>query len=122
MNGKLATVLLLLAMFGVASSAGAALKVIGKGDEMRLDPSGFPVKMRQRYQLLESKCTRCHSQERIVIAIQTGIAPITGQPFDWDSARVYMRKIARKPDANIKEEEMQEILELLNYLISETPK
>lgn len=100
-----------------ATTALAALKVVGTGNETRFDPAEIPVNKRQSFQLMESRCTSCHSSERLVIAIQSGIAPITGQPFDATSAKVFVKKIASKPDSNINEVEMKEILDILNFLL-----
>ena len=44
----------------------------------RLANQQAPPKMQEGYKLMAVKCTKCHSQERTAIALQTGIAPITG--------------------------------------------
>ncbi len=105
------------------TTALAALKVVGTGSETRFDPAEIPVNKRQCFQLMESRCTSCHSSERVVVAVQSGIGPITGQPFDAESAGVLVRKIAGKPDSNINEVEVKEILDILDFLfIKQTAK
>ncbi len=106
---------LLLCMCSTASHA--ALKVIGKGDNMRLDPSGFPPNMKAAYEIMRVKCIKCHTLERTVVALQTGIAPISGQPFDRNATKAYGIKMLRKPDSNMNKQEVKAVVELMNYLL-----
>jgi hypothetical protein len=97
----------------------ATLKVTGNGDRQRLDPSGFPPDMQSAYQLMEHKCVKCHTLERTVTALKTGIAPISGLEFDKKSATAYGVKMMRKPDAGMSAQEAKAIVNLLIYLIDE---
>jgi hypothetical protein len=117
---KLALVLLFSVLFCATSHAG--LKVIGKGDNLQFDPTGFPPDMKAAYQLMKVKCVKCHTLERAVIAVQTGVAPITGTPFNQSATRAYGIKMMRKPDANITRQEAKTIVGLLNYLLDESSK
>ena len=118
-NHLIAKVVPLLVMFTLfATTAFAELKVVGSGSETRFDPAEIPVNMRQSYQVLTSRCNSCHSVERLVDAVRNGIAPITGQPFDAESAGGLVRKVAGKPDSNINEVEVKEILDVLNFLFT----
>ncbi len=119
MRRVLPTVILLCLLI---TTAHAGLKVLGKGDQTQLDPTAFPSKMKERYLLMKFKCAKCHSLERVVIAVQTGIAPISGQPFDRDATRTYGIKMMRKPDSNMNKQEVKEIVELLNFLVDEATK
>ena len=101
-----------------ATSAHAGLKVIGKGDAMHLDPSGFPPAMKANYEILRVKCVKCHTLERTIVAIQTGVAPISGQPFDHSATKRYGIKMLRKPDSNMNKAEVKASVDLLNYLLS----
>ena len=117
---KLLLTLLLVALSATAAQAG--LKVIGKGDAMRLDPSGFTPVMKANYEILRVKCIKCHTLERTIVAIQTGVAPISGQPFDRNATRAYGIKMLRKPDSNMSKPQVKASVDLLNYLLAETER
>jgi hypothetical protein len=60
---------------------------------MRLDPSGFPPDMKERYEkIMQVRCFTCHSLERVIIALKTGVVPISGQPFDKITTEAYSIK------------------------------
>jgi len=102
-----------------ATAAHAGLKVVGKGDNMRLDPANFPPQMKANYEIVRVKCIKCHTLERTIVAVQTGIAPISGQPFDRNATKAYGVKMLRKPDSNMSKPEVKASVDLLNYLLSE---
>lgn len=106
----------------VATPCIAGLRIIGKGDSMTLDPSGFPSNMKANFEIMKVRCVKCHTLERTIVAITTGIAPITGQPFDRSATRAYGIKMLRKPDSNMNKQEVKAVVELMNYLLDETSK
>jgi hypothetical protein len=114
------TVLVLLLMFTTSCFAG--LRVVGKGDSMAFDPSGFPPNMKANYEIMKVKCIKCHTLERTVVAITTGVAPITGQPFDRRATKAYGIKMMRKPDSNMNKQEVKQTVELMNWLLDEAVK
>ena len=105
-----------------ATSAHAGFKVIGKGDAMRLDTSAFPPAMKANYEILRTKCVKCHTLERTIVAIQTGVAPISGQPFDRSATKAYGVKMLRKPDSNMTKPEVKASVDLMNYLLAESER
>ena len=116
---------LLLTMLLVATTATAAqagLKVIGRGDSMRFDPSGFPPAMKADYDVMRVRCVKCHTLERAIVAIQTGVAPISGQPFDRGATKAYGIKMLRKPDSNMSKAEVKKVVDLMNYLLAESER
>jgi len=117
---KLLSILLLVA--ATASTAQAGLRVIGKGDAMRLDPSSFPSAMKANYEIVRVKCVKCHTLERTIVAVRTGVAPISGQPFDRNATRAYGVKMLRKPDSNMSKSEVKASVDLLNFLLVETER
>ena len=117
---KLLLTLLLVSLTATAAHAG--LKVIGKGDAMRLDPSSFPPNMKANYEVVRVKCIKCHTLERTIVAIQTGVAPISGQPFDRNATKAYGVKMLRKPDSNMSKPEVKASVDLLNFLLAETER
>lgn len=117
---KLLLPLLLIAISATAAHAG--LKVIGKGDNMRLDPSNFPGQMKANYDIVKVKCIKCHTLERTIVAVTTGVAPISGQPFDRNATKAYGVKMLRKPDSNMNKAEVKASVDLLNYLLQEAER
>jgi hypothetical protein len=110
----------------MASSASAALKIVGRGDTLRFDTTEFPPQMKANYELFKEKCTQCHTQQRIVIAFMSGRMPITGQTFDMDSLktlsfRMY-RKAMNKPDKLITKDQIKPIHSLLKYMMEESSR
>ena len=105
-----------------ATAAQAGLKVVGKGDAMRLDPSAFPSAMKANYEIVRVKCVKCHTLERTIVAVQTGVAPISGQPFDRNATKAYGVKMLRKPDSNMTKPEVKASVDFLNYLLAETER
>ncbi len=116
------TLLTIAALCLAAVNCHAGLKVLGKGDSMRFDPSGFPPQMKANYEILRIKCIKCHTLERTVVAITTGIAPITGQPFDRNATRAYGIKMMRKPDSNMNKQEIKATVDLMNYMLDESTR
>jgi hypothetical protein len=117
---KLLVTLLLVATTATAAHAG--LKVVGKGDAMHLDPSGFPPAMKANYEIVRAKCVKCHTLERTIVAVQTGVAPISGQPFDRSATKAYGVKMLRKPDSNMTKPEVKASVDFLNFLLAETER
>jgi hypothetical protein len=113
--------LLYLALLSLLLNAPAyaGIKTIGSRDTMTIDPSGFPADMKARYDIMKVRCVKCHTLERAIIALQTGIAPISGQPFDRNATKAYGIKMMRKPDSNMTKEETKAVVELLNFLLDE---
>lgn len=106
----------------ITTAAHAGLSVIGKGDSMRLDPSKFPAPMKANYDILRTKCVKCHTLERTIVAIQTGVAPISGQIFDRNATKAYGVKMLRKPDSNMSKAEVKATVDLMNYLLNEAER
>jgi len=102
--------------------AEARVKVMGRGDRMNFDPEGIPANLRVTFELMSKKCIKCHTMERTVIAVVTGKAPITGQPFDRQAVKTYGIKMLRKPDSNMNKQEIRDVVVLLNYLLDENSK
>lgn len=112
---KLIVALLLAATF--ATAAQAAMKVVGKGDAMHLDPSSFPPAMKANYEIFRVKCVKCHTLERTIVAIQTGVAPISGQPFNPSAAKAYGAKMLRKSDCGMSKADVKATVELMDFLL-----
>jgi hypothetical protein len=116
--------IVLVALFTlvIASVADAHIKVKGRGAKMIFDPDGIPAQYMAAYDLMSRKCIKCHTMERTVIAVLTGRAPITGQPFDRQAVKAYGIKMLRKPDSNMNKQEIRDVIMLLNFLLEENAK
>ncbi|KAB0666179.1 cytochrome C [Oryzomonas japonica] len=106
----------------IAAVADARIRVKGRGDRMNFDPDSIPANYRASFDLMSRKCIKCHTMERTVIAVQTGRAPITGQPFDRQAVKAYGIKMLRKPNSNMNKQEIREVVILLNYLLDENAR
>jgi hypothetical protein len=102
--------------------AAAEIKTEGTGDAMTFDPSGFRDDMKPKFEIMKVKCVKCHTMERTIIAVRTGIAPISGQPFDRNATKAYGVKMMRKPDSDMNKEQVKAVVELLNYLLDEAAR
>ena len=115
-------VIALVALSMLATPCLAAIKTVGKGDTLNFDSSSIPAGMKGSFDIMKIKCIKCHTMERTVIAITTGVAPITSQPFDRSASKAYGIKMLRKPDSNMNKQEVKAVVELMNYLIDEAAK
>ncbi len=107
----------------LCSPSYAGLRTIGSGSAIRLDPSGFPPDMKDRYErIMKVRCVKCHTLERAIIAVKTGVAPISGLPFNKSSTRAYGVKMLLKPDSDMTKPETREVIILLNYLLDEAAR
>jgi hypothetical protein len=106
----------------VYSSAEARVKVSGRGAKMNFGAEGIPEMYKASFDLMQAKCIKCHTMERTVIAIQTGRAPITGQPFNKQAVKAYGIKMLRKPNSDMNKKEIRDIVVLLNYFLDENAK
>lgn len=117
---KMIVLLVLLAL--AATPVHAKIKSVGKGDKMNFDPSQIPADLKGAFEIMKTKCIQCHTMERTVIAIQTGIAPVTGQPFDKQATKAYGIKMLRKPKSNMTRDDVKHVVNLMNFLIDESSK
>jgi hypothetical protein len=99
--------------------ASAEVKVIVQGDTVSIDPSGFPPQMRAGYDLMMEKCNRCHTIERIVAAVQTGICPLSKTIFSKTSTRSVVTRMYLKPESNMTKSDARTIILFLNYLLDQ---
>jgi len=100
----------------------AKVKTVGSGDKITFDQAQIPADMKGAFEIMKVKCIQCHTMERTVIAIQSGIAPVTGQPFDKNATKSYGVKMLRKPKSNMSREDVKQVVGLLNYLLDQSGK
>lgn len=122
MKWRIMVVVSFLVVAALSVQSHARINAVGKGDKMNFDPSQIPADLKPAFEIMKIKCIQCHTQERTVIAIQTGIAPVTGQPFDRQATKAYGIKMLRKPKSNMSRDEVKKVVDLMNYLIEEAAK
>ena len=115
-------ILAVLMTLSVYSIAEARIKVMGRGAKMNFSVDGIPEMYKPSFDLVQVKCIKCHTMERTVIAIQTGRAPITGQPFNRQAVKAYGIKMLRKPNSDMNKKEIRDVVVFLNYLLDENAK
>lgn len=114
--------LAVLITLSVCSIAEARVKISGRGAKMNFSPDSVPEIYKPSFDLMQAKCIKCHTMERTVIAVQTGRAPITGQPFNKQAVKAYGIKMLRKPNSDMNKKEIRDIVVLLNYFLDENTR
>ncbi len=101
--------------FLFASTAHAGVPVIVTDGDIRLDGTRFLPTLREQVDLVNAKCTTCHSLARVVEAIDTG-RTTTGAPFDKYYIKSLIIKKKRNPAASFNAEEAKAILQFFGYI------
>jgi len=70
----------------------------------KIDVSGYPREQQARYPVFVQKCSKCHPVAR----------PINSR-FDSSEWKRYMKKMIRRPNSGINEEQAADIYEFLKY-------
>ncbi|MFA7403084.1 MAG: hypothetical protein WC007_03765 [Pelobacteraceae bacterium] len=119
---KRSVILAVLITLSVSLVAEARVKVTGRGARMNFSADSIPAMYKPSFDLMLVKCVKCHTMERTVIAVQTGRAPITGQPFNKQAVKAYGIKMLRKPSSDMNKKEIRDVVVLLNFLLDENAK
>jgi hypothetical protein len=106
----------------VAGATQAAVKTIGKGETLNFDPAGIQTSLKANYAIMQAKCKKCHTMERTVVAVRSGVAPISGGVFDRNAVKRYGVKMLRKTDSNMTKDDVKAVNELLNSLLDDAAK
>ncbi len=101
-------------LFLVGSALAALLVGVDYGPDYKVDPrdggvasidvSKYPAEMQRYYEMYSAKCSKCHPLARSVNA------RFSGQ--EW---KRYMKKMIRRPNSGINEEQAANIYEFLKY-------
>ena len=111
-----------LIILTITAAADARIKVKGRGAAMNFDPASIPPQYQATFSMMTAKCSKCHTMERTVVAIQTGRAPITGQIFDRQAIKAYGIKMLRKPNSDMNKQEIRDCVVLMSFLLEENKK
>ena len=115
-------ILAVILTLSVCSIADARVKISGRGAKMNFSADSIAEMYKPSFELLQAKCVKCHTMERTVIAVQTGRAPITGQPFNKQAVKAYGIKMLRKPNSDMNKKEIRDLVVFLKYLLDENAK
>jgi hypothetical protein len=69
-----------------------------------IDVSSYPEEQQRRYEVMVSKCNKCHPAARAV-----------NSHFSSQQWKRYMKKMLRRPNSGINEEQAQRIYEFLKF-------
>lgn len=111
-----------LVILSVAAAADARVKVRGRGAAMNFDVASLPPQYHATFEMMTKKCSKCHTMERTVVAVQTGRAPITGQIFDRQAIKAYGIKMLRKPNSDMNKQEIRDVVILMSFILEENKK
>lgn len=111
-----------LITLSIAAVADARIKVKGRGAAMNFDAASLTPQYQATFEMMTKKCSKCHTMERTVVAVQTGRAPITGQIFDRQAVKAYGIKMLRKPNSDMNKQEIRDVVVLMNYIMEENKK
>jgi len=111
-----------LVILSIAATADARVKVKGRGASMNFDVASLPPQYHATFEMMTKKCSKCHTMERTVVAVQTGRAPITGQIFDRQAIKAYGIKMLRKPNSDMNKQEIRDVVILMSYILEENRK
>ena len=105
---------LVVVMLLVCVSVGRTeLKVQGAGKKQQLVRDQFAPATRPEYDLFATKCTKCHEMARPIMALKTGITPISGGAFEEKGIKEYVVKMMRKPNSGITKDDAKKIIDFL---------
>jgi hypothetical protein len=114
---KTCLILMCALLMGVA--AHAQLNVIIKGDSLSIDASGFPSDMQVAYHLMMAKCNQCHTIERIVVAVQSEVCPLSKSAFTKETVKAVVTRMFLKENSNMTRDDARVILGFLKFLLDQ---
>ena len=109
-----------MALLMMSAVSHASVKIVGKEGFREFDSSDFPPDKKASYKIMKARCTQCHTLDRVVQSIVTGIASSSWQPFDQNAAKTYGDRVMRKANKNMTKEEVKSVVVLMQWLITET--
>lgn len=70
----------------------------------KIDVSGYPPEQQKRYPIFEKKCAKCHPVARAI-----------NSRFNASEWKRYMKRMIRRPNAGVTDEQADEIYEFLKF-------
>jgi hypothetical protein len=103
----LAVVLLSIAGLALAAEPEKAPPDPRDSGPDKIDVSGYPPEQQKRYPILEKKCSKCHPVARAI-----------NSRFNASEWKRYMKRMVRRPNAGVTDEQADEIYEFLKFYAS----
>ncbi len=100
----LAAVLAGLALAAVAAEPEQAPPDPRDSGPDKIDVSGYPPEQQKRYPVFEKKCNKCHPVARAI-----------NSRFNASEWKRYMKRMIRRPNAGVTDEQADEIYEFLKF-------
>ena len=100
----LAVVLAGLAVVAIAAEPEQAPPDPRDSGPDRIDVSGYPAEQQKRYPIFEKKCAKCHPVARAI-----------NSRFNASEWKRYMKRMVRRPNAGVTDEQADEIYEFLKF-------
>jgi hypothetical protein len=100
----LAAVLVALSGLAIAAEPGKAPPDPRDSGPGQVDVSAYPPEQQRRYAIFERKCSKCHPAAR----------PINSR-FNASEWKRYMKRMIRRPNAGVTDDQADEIYEFLKY-------
>jgi hypothetical protein len=95
---------LVLAVLAVAPAAASAEADARDGGADSVDVSKYPDVQKKNYALFQLRCSKCHTTARAINA-----------KFNAQEWKRYMKRMVRRPNSNISEEEADQIYDFLKF-------
>jgi hypothetical protein len=98
----------LVRSFAAAVLAAATLGSAAYAGDGDIDTSKYPAEQKARYPLFQQKCSKCHPYSRATTA-----------KFGAGEWKHYMKRMVRRPDSGISEDQAEEVLKFLQFYASQ---
>ncbi len=100
----LAAILAGLALTAVAAEPEQAPPDPRDSGPDKIDVAGYPPEQQKRYPVFEKKCNKCHPVARAI-----------NSRFNASEWKRYMKRMIRRPNAGVTDEQADEIYEFLKF-------
>lgn len=113
-------------MLALSFSHSHADLLVAKGDNQRFDRSRIPLGMRSKYDVFKTKCSGCHSLERVVASYKSGVLPLSGAPFDLQAMKGIIISMMQKSlrgnprNGQISRDEAKDSMSVMSFLLDES--
>lgn len=113
-------------LVSICAPALAATPVVSGGSGTHFDKSRIPQSLRKDYEVFESRCSQCHTLERIAVSYENGVTPIFNRPLDAELIKNLIVTMMRKCSAQkvkgreITKDEAKSILTVMKYILEES--
>ncbi|MBI4816100.1 MAG: hypothetical protein HY791_07580 [Deltaproteobacteria bacterium] len=76
----------------------------------------IPHELRSSSSVFRSRCAQCHSLNRPLEALATGLGPVSGRPFEAEDIKQYVVRMMRKRGSSIRRAEAMALVRFLVFV------